>query len=921
MWIASNDTKQMTLSRIFTTVVAFKACMLLLESQHKTRYINWNSKDHSPEETTGIFGLAAFTWLNQLFSIGYKRAMTLRDLFPLDQSMATEIPQQRLMAASQSPRLRGQKLGLARGLAKTLAASLLLPIFPRLCLSAFKFCQPFLIFSLLNLLKEPASLESSRKGYGLIGATVLIYIGIAVSTAFYWYFHERTLCIARGVLAGAIYKKTTEVRLSDAGDTAALTLMGVDIERIRLGFLNLHEFWANTIEVAIASWLLYRQVGAAFLATLVIVLCCLAGAAFFNRFTGRRQKEWMRKTQDRVGLTANAVSNMKHLKISGLAEPVEDMIQNMRVEELKIASRFRTIYVIVVTLGYAPLALSPVMTFAVTARTLDVATIFTSMSFLLLLGDPLSYIFQNIPNLLAAFASLDRIQTFMENESRVDYRLEERNTSLQSLGQESSYSEETSDSEYAVKIVYGNFGWTTETITLRDINLTVPQRGLTVIVGPVASGKSTLCKVLLGEVPVHQGLVIINPNIISCRVGYCDQIPRLSNDSIRQNIIGFAPYNRRRYQEVIEATMLELDLAVLPMGEDTMVGSNGITLSGGQRQRVSIARALYLETNFFLFDDILSGLDAETEAQLFRRVFGPRGLMRRRRATALLCTHNMHHLPSADHIAVLSADGRIAEQGRFHDLATSADHANNYRLSMASRHSSVAEITLSDTQWSHEPEQEATPTPMQIGASFIDAKSRRTGISSVHRYYLGSLGKRSLLTFIVFGLGWGFFYNWGTVWLDFWSEDVGNGPPSRSNGYYIGLYSVFQVCYLSSMFFIYFICFRTMIQISGSKLHKAALGTVIRAPLSFFAATDTGLITNLFSQDMNLIDTELPIAVTNLALDICNAIGMAAVIATASPFLAITYPFIFIILFFLQKLYLRTSRQLRLLDLEAKTPL
>jgi ATP-binding cassette subfamily C (CFTR/MRP) protein 1 len=112
-----------------------------------------------------------------------------------------------------------------------------------------------------------------------------------------------------------------------------------------------------------------------------------------------------------------------------------------------------------------------------------------------------------------------------------------------------------------------------------------------------------------------------------------------------------------------------------------------------------------------------------------------------------------------------------------------------------------------------------------------------------------------------------------------------------------------------------------MIQVSGAKLHKAALKTVIEAPLRFFSTTDSGVVINLFSQDMTLIDNELPQAVTNLATDICNALGMAAVIASASPYLVIAYVPMFIILYGVQKFYLRTSRQLRLLDLEAKSPL
>jgi ABC-type bacteriocin/lantibiotic exporter with double-glycine peptidase domain len=188
-------------------------------------------------------------------------------------------------------------------------------------------------------------------------------------------------------------------------------------------------------------------------------------------------------------------------------------------------------------------------------------------------------------------------------------------------------------------------------------------------------------------------------------------------------------------------------------------------------------------------------------------------------------------------------------------------------------------------------------------------------------YYMKSLGKRSIATFLIFGVGWGFSYNFGNIWLTYWAKDIGSAHPRRTNSLYIGIYTLFQLLYLSSLLFSFMVCYRTMVRVSGSKLHKAALNTVINAPLRFFATTDTGLVTNLFSQDMTLIDNEMPVALTNLVLDSFNALGMAAVIATSSPFLAITYPFLFAILYWIQKFYLRTSRQVRLLDLEAKGPL
>jgi len=261
LWLASTKFQEVIFSRVFTVSVVAKAILLIIESQHKSRWVQWDKTRHSPEETSGIFSLITFSWLGRIFLAGYTKILTLRDLFPLDQTMATGALQLRLIDNLRSSKSKGQKhgFGLAKAMAKTLKISLLLPIGPRAALIGFKFCQPFLIRSLLQYLEQPAEHTSKNRGYGLIGATILIYTGIAVCTSLYWYLHERTLCMSRGSLAGAVYRKTTEAKLTAVGSSTAITLMSADVERIRLGFLNFHEFWANCIEVGLASWLLHRQ--------------------------------------------------------------------------------------------------------------------------------------------------------------------------------------------------------------------------------------------------------------------------------------------------------------------------------------------------------------------------------------------------------------------------------------------------------------------------------------------------------------------------------------------------------------------------------------------------------------------------------------------------------------------------------------
>lgn len=99
------------------------------------------------------------------------------------------------------------------------------------------------------------------------------------------------------------------------------------------------------------------------------------------------------------------------------------------------------------------------------------------------------------------------------------------------------------------------------------------------------------------------------------------------------------------------------------------------------------------------------------------------------------------------------------------------------------------------------------------------------------------------------------------------------------------------------------------------------LSTVMAAPLSFFAATDTGITLNRFSQDMNLVDIEMPPGVLEVGAQIVIVTVQAVLMCLSARYLAVCMPLVLLVMYVLQKFYLRTSRQLRLLDLEAKSPL
>ena len=107
---------------------------------------------------------------------------------------------------------------------------------------------------------------------------------------------------------------------------------------------------------------------------------------------------------------------------------------------------------------------------------------------------------------------------------------------------------------------------------------------------------------------------------------------------------------------------------------------------------------------------------------------------------------------------------------------------------------------------------------------------------------------------------------------------------------------------------------------SGLKLHFLTLQTLMSAPLSFITSTDIGSLTNRFSQDMRLLDHSLPLSLLVVVNTLFLCVGQAILIATASVYIAISFPALIAVYFIVQRYYLRTSRQLRLLDLEEKAP-
>lgn len=256
---------------LFTANIAVKTAMVLFESLGKQKHLIGSYQDLPPESTSGIVNRSFMWWLNRLFSTGFRSLLTTEDLDPLDkplESAGTARQASKAWTLRRHPERRFEfpwQIGLA------FKGTLALMVIPRLFLIGFTFSQPFLIASVLNWLDDPHS--ESNAGYGLIGATLLIYLGMALSNLIYDQMLYRFVAMFRGAASSMIYEHALDIPDGTLEDrSATITLMTTDVDRIIDCLITLNEFWARTIEVGIGIALLALRLGWVCLMPLVIVL-------------------------------------------------------------------------------------------------------------------------------------------------------------------------------------------------------------------------------------------------------------------------------------------------------------------------------------------------------------------------------------------------------------------------------------------------------------------------------------------------------------------------------------------------------------------------------------------------------------------------------------------------------------------------
>ena len=188
---------------------------------------------------------------------------------------------------------------------------------------------------------------------------------------------------------------------------------------------------------------------------------------------------------------------------------------------------------------------------------------------------------------------------------------------------------------------------TMEIPLLTNINLKIEYGDLIGIYGITGSGKTSLLNAICNNLDILNKSNNKNDKmIVNGTISYTPQTPWIINDTIKGNIILNKSYEEELYQHVIGICELEKDLLSLQGGDFTEIGDKGEYLSSGQKIRISIARAVYSNSDIYLFDDPLSSLDPSIKNNIFRKVI--KGYLKSK--TVLLVTNELQYIPEMKHV-------------------------------------------------------------------------------------------------------------------------------------------------------------------------------------------------------------------------------------------------------------------------------
>ncbi|XP_063336094.1 ATP-binding cassette sub-family C member 8 isoform X4 [Pelmatolapia mariae] len=981
-----------------------------------------------------LLSKATYWWMNTFITSAHKRPIDLKVIGKLPIAMRALTNYIKLRKAFEDQK-RPQGIApqgpkwIWQALRKAFGRPLILSITFRFLADLLGFAGPLCISGIVHhISKDNRTIQPPIKLLGIYFISskeflenayvlaVLLFFALLLQRTFLqasYYVAIETGINLRGAIQTKIYNKimrlcTSTMSMGELTVGQICNLVAIDTNQLMWFFFLCPNLWAMPVQIVVGVILLYYLLGISALIGATVIAVLAPVQYFVATKLSQTQKSTLEYSSERLKKTNELLRGIKLLKLYAWERIFCDSVEETRVKELTSLQAFALYTSISIFMNAAIPIAAVLTTFVVHVHIsedadLSPAVAFASLSLFHILVTPLFLLSSVVRSTVKALVSVQKLSEFFSSDEIGDEQepkatlptgssnhnqnryqavpLKVVNRKRPSRDDWNNYGSEGNhegdgpfqdvDQDICIKISNGYFTWVDGAPTLSNVDIKIPFGKLTMIVGQVGCGKSSLLLAALGEMQRVSGTVTWNslPNLESegdesptdkdaagegdirkrGPVAYASQKAWLLNTTVVENITFEMPMIKSRYKAVIEACSLQPDIDILPQGDQTEIGERGIILSGGQKQRISVARAMYQQTHVVFLDDPFSALDIHLSDHLMQD--GILKLLREEKRTVVLVTHKLQYLPHADWIIAMK-DGTIQTEGTLKDIQNSEPELfeqwktlmnrqdqefeketvaesmtdlerKNLRRAMYSRE--AARTEEDEEEESVESEDDDNLSQVMRQRATIPWRSCGTYLSSaglllLSLLLLSQLLKHSLMVAIDY-------------WLAHWTSHVITAKKDASvhnctivqdcgfsHSWYLSVFSV--LCCLGIV-----LCLATSVAVewtglkAAKELHHNLLNKIILAPMRLFETTPLGSILNRFSTDTNTIDQHIPTTLECLSRSTLLCVSALGVISYVTPVFLIALLPLAVTCYFIQKYFRMASRDLQQLEDSTQLPL
>uniref|UniRef100_A0A8C7RUV4 ATP-binding cassette, sub-family C (CFTR/MRP), member 9 n=1 Tax=Oncorhynchus mykiss TaxID=8022 RepID=A0A8C7RUV4_ONCMY len=940
-----------------------------------------------------LLSKATYWWMNPLIIGAHKRPIELKKIGKLPIAMRALTNYLKLKDAYEDQRVK-KAPSIWRSMYRAFGRPILLSSTFRYLADLLGFAGPLCIYGIVEHLNKKGTslsevyfMSSNELLQNTSVLAVLLFLALVLQRTFLqasYYVTIETGINLRGALLAMIYNKilrlsTSNMSMGEMTLGQINNLVAIETNQLMWFLFLCPNLWAMPVQIVMGVILLYYLLGtSALIGASVIVLLAPVQYLIATKLADT-QKSTLDQSTERLKKTTEILKGIKLLKLYAWENIFCDSVEDTRGKELTSLRTF-ALYTSMSIFMNAAIPIAAVLVTFVSHALINKSKpssseAFAALALFHILVTPLFLLSTVVRFAVKAMVSVQKLGEFLQSDEIGDdsWRNGDMSVSLEAckkhpgttkainrkqplLYQMDNYEQparrplrpnETED--VAVKVNGGFFTWGSNLSTLSDINICIPTGQLTMIVGQVGCGKSSLLLAMLGEMQTLSGKVYwsncfeTDGSFEETRsknrysVGYATQKSWLLNATVEDNITFGSPFNKQRYKTVIDACSLQPDVDLLPFGDQTEIGERGINLSGGQRQRICVARALYQNTNIVFLDDPFSALDIHLSDHLMQE--GILKFLQDDKRTVVLVTHKLQYLIHADWIIAMK-DGSVLREGTLKDIQTHDVELYEHWKTLMNRQDQELEKdteidncqtalerkTLRRAFYSREAknqvddDEEEEEEEEEEDDNMSTTTSRRSKIPwRVCWQYLSSGGFLMVFLMVFSKL----LKHSVMVAIDYWLAEWtanGDGPAGLPDSYYVPVFIILCGAGIA-------LCLITSLTVeflglsAATNLHHNLLNKIIHAPIRFFDVTPLGQILNRFSADTNIIDQHIPPTLESLTRSTLLCLSAIGVIAFVTPSFLIALIPLAVSFYFIQKYFRVASKDLQDLDDSTQLPL